>query len=135
LFPIKDASLEQQQPFIDLSDKILSLHSELQKQRKSFLDLVSDNFRVTISEKRFDVFVEFKDFLDELKKQKKPIPLAEQPEWKETFGKCKDTVSRLQEDIRLTDAEIDRMVYDLYGLTGEEIGVVENGGNYKKGEA
>ena len=27
--------------------------------------------------------------------------------------------------IQSTDAEIDALVYDLYGLTGEEIGIVE----------
>jgi len=117
---------DHQQPFIDLADRMLSYHTDLRDQRKRFLDLVSDNLGVTISEKRFDVFMEFKDFLEELKRQKKTIPLAEQPEWKESFGKCKSEIARLQKDIRLTDAEIDRRVYDLYGLTGEEIETIEN---------
>jgi hypothetical protein len=30
-----------------------------------------------------------------------------------------------QRQIDATDAEIDRLVYDLYGLTGEEIALVE----------
>jgi len=32
----------------------------------------------------------------------------------------------LQRQIDATDAEIDRLVYDLYGLTAEEIALVEN---------
>lgn len=31
----------------------------------------------------------------------------------------------MQSQIDATDAEIDRLVYDLYGLTAEEIAVVE----------
>ena len=31
----------------------------------------------------------------------------------------------LQRQIASTDAEIDRLVYDLYGLTGDEIEIVE----------
>ena len=32
---------------------------------------------------------------------------------------------KLQRQIDATDQEIDRLVYDLYGLTEEEIGIVE----------
>ena len=31
----------------------------------------------------------------------------------------------LQREIEVADAEIDRLVYDLYGLTKEEIAIVE----------
>jgi len=34
----------------------------------------------------------------------------------------------LQKQINQTDKEIDQMVYELYGLTDEEIEVVENAG-------
>ena len=30
-----------------------------------------------------------------------------------------------ERQIRIVDAQIDRLVYDLYGLTEEEIGIVE----------
>ena len=32
---------------------------------------------------------------------------------------------KIESEIATTDAEIDRMVYDLYGLTDEEIAIVE----------
>jgi hypothetical protein len=34
----------------------------------------------------------------------------------------------LQRQIEATDGQIDRLVYELYGLTEEEIGTVEGGG-------
>ena len=33
-----------------------------------------------------------------------------------------------ERQIRIVDAQIDRQVYDLYGLTEEEIGIVEGNG-------
>ena len=32
---------------------------------------------------------------------------------------------RIGREIRATDAEIDRLVYELYGLTAEEVAIVE----------
>ena len=78
-----------------------------------------------MSDKRFDELVEFKDFLDELKKQKRPIPHSEQPEWRETFNASKRKIEAILENIRRTDADIDQMVYELYSLKPEEVNIVE----------
>lgn len=40
-------------------------------------------------------------------------------------AKAPDDKTKLQRQIDATDCEIDRLVYDLYGLTEEEIGIVE----------
>ena len=40
-------------------------------------------------------------------------------------AKAPDEKTRLGREISATDAEIDRLVYDLYGLTDEEIRIVE----------
>jgi len=41
----------------------------------------------------------------------------------------------LQHQIGATDAEIDRLVYDLYGLTAEEIALIENSASESKGSS
>jgi len=46
-------------------------------------------------------------------------------EWMELFEEKKAEVVALQEEIDKTDREIDQMVYELYGLTEEEINIVE----------
>ena len=116
---------DDQQPFITLVDKMIALHSELRNRRQRFLELVSDNLGVNISEKHFDDCKEFKDFLEVLQKQKRPLPHADQPQWKESFVQCKSEVDTIREDIRQVDAEIDRKVYELYGLTEGEIETIE----------
>jgi hypothetical protein len=40
-------------------------------------------------------------------------------------AKSPDRKTRLARDIKATDSEIDRLVYDLYGLTASEIAIVE----------
>ena len=40
-------------------------------------------------------------------------------------AKSPDEKTRLDRDLKATDSEIDRLVYDVYGLTEEEIKIVE----------
>jgi hypothetical protein len=44
---------------------------------------------------------------------------------KNEFEESQAKVQPLLRVMALTDAEIDRMVYELYGLTEEEIGIIE----------
>ena len=47
-------------------------------------------------------------------------------EWLELFEENKQKAQELQSQINQTEKEIDQMVYELYGLTDEEIEIVEN---------
>lgn len=47
-------------------------------------------------------------------------------EWLDLFEENKQKAQVLQTQIHQTDREIDQMVYELYGLTDEEISIVEN---------
>jgi type I restriction-modification system DNA methylase subunit len=69
--------------------------------------------------------LEFKGFLAELKKVKVQLTLAEEAEWLGYFTTEKTKAQALQAQIAKTDKEIDALVYQLYGLTAEEIAVVE----------
>ena len=47
-------------------------------------------------------------------------------EWLELFEDNKKKAQELQKQIEQTDKQIDQMVYELYGLSEEEIEIVEN---------
>jgi hypothetical protein len=47
-------------------------------------------------------------------------------EWLDLFEENKQKAQTLQTQITQTDKEIDAMVYELYGLTEDEIKIVEN---------
>ena len=69
--------------------------------------------------------LEFSEFIKELKKSKIKLSLKEEIEWEEIFIEKKEEVEKIKNEIEITDKEIDGMVYELYGLSEEEIRVVE----------
>jgi len=69
--------------------------------------------------------LEFKDFLKEMQKAKIKLSLSEEAEWLQYFTEQKQKAQTLKSEIDRTDREIDRMVYELYGLTEEEVKIVE----------
>ncbi|MBU2947374.1 Eco57I restriction-modification methylase domain-containing protein [Zobellia uliginosa] len=55
-----------------------------------------------------------------------PLSKKDEFEWIELFEENKKKAEELQAQINQTEKEIDAMVYELYGLTEEEIKIVEN---------
>lgn len=55
----------------------------------------------------------------------RPLDKKEEFEWMELFEEKKAEAQKLKAEIDKTDKEIDQMVYELYGLTDEEIQIVE----------
>jgi hypothetical protein len=68
-----------------------------------------------------------KRLLGELTKAKLKLSLGEEAEWMAYFNEQKSKAQALQTDISRLDREIDALVYELYGLTEEEIRIVEGG--------
>ena len=117
-----------QQPFIELADKMLALNKDIQAKRARFLSLLQNNLpevKITGSLETFDT-LNFVGFVTELKKQKIKLSLSQQDEWLDFFNKYKSDCNALTAEIAETDKTIDTLVYDLYGLTAEEIAIVEN---------
>ncbi len=126
-FPIPIISKEDQQPFIELADKMLALNKDLQSKRARFLRRLKDNMpdiKITSTLETFDA-LDFAGFVAELKKQKIKLSLVQQDEWEEYFGQYKAELNEISAQISATDKEIDKRVYALYGLTEEEIRVIE----------
>ena len=126
--PIPTVALNAQQPFITLADTMLTLNKQLQEKRSRFLRRLSENFegvKITTALQTFDQ-LDFKAFVAELKKQKIKLSLAQQDEWEDYFNQYRDDCQQLSEQIAQTDREIDQRVYQLYGLTEDEIKIVES---------
>jgi len=72
----------------------------------------------------------FAAFINELNKAIKtvggtPLTKLQEMEWMEVFETKKTEAQTLKAEIDKTDKEIDKMVYELYGLSEEEIKIVE----------
>jgi len=68
----------------------------------------------------------FSEFIKELGKKKVNLSLAQESEWEDYFLEVQEKALALKNQIDTTDAQIDAMVYELYGLSEEEIRVVES---------
>lgn len=127
-FPLpKSGNLEEQQLFIKNADKMLKLNKQLQEKKSNFINRIKDNFEIEKTNKKLDTFYDFdfKTFVSELRKQKVSLSLVQQDEWSEYFNTYKTEINNLQSEINQIDRTIDQMVYELYGLTEEEIKIVE----------
>lgn len=125
--PIPNATIEQQNELCLLVDKMLSLNHDLQAKRARFIRRLQDNMpdiKIKGTLETFDT-LDFAGFVSELKKQKIKLSLAQQDEWEEYFGQYKTDCEELKSSIATTDAEINNRVYALYGLTDDEIQLIE----------
>jgi len=66
------------------------------------------------------------EFIKELGKKKIKLSLSQEAEWEDYFSQEQQKAVAIKQQIDTTDKEIDQMVYELYGLTEEEIAIVEN---------
>lgn len=119
-----------QQPFVEKADQMLSLNKELQEVSAKFQRNLQREFSLEALSKKLQNWYElsFADFLKELSKSKgsRPLGLSEKAEWEDYFLQEQQKAISIKSKIEQTDAAIDQMVYELYGLTEEEIEIVEN---------
>lgn len=97
------------------------------KLQKQFLLFLENKFTELKVNKKLENWQEldFKEFLKELQKSKVKLSLSEEAEWLQYFNEKKEKAQNIKSEIE-TEKEIDQMVYQLYGLTDEEIAIVEN---------
>ena len=124
---IKSVPIESQQPFITLANTMLTLNKELQAKRSRFLRRLTETIagvKITTALQTFDQ-LDFAGFVAELKKQKIKLTLRDLDEWEDYFNKYHDECQQLNVQITQTDKEIDLRVYQLYGLTYDEVLTVD----------
>jgi hypothetical protein len=106
---------------------MLSKNKELHELMQQFLKLLQTNFPTVQINKKPEQWptLSSAEFLKELNKQKIKLTLQQQEEWIPYIEEQINKAATLQNTIDTTDKEIDQMVYQLYGLTKEEIAIVE----------
>ncbi|HQF47454.1 MAG TPA: TaqI-like C-terminal specificity domain-containing protein, partial [Flavobacterium alvei] len=126
-FPIKNISLSTQQPFIEKADLMLSLNKDLQEQSQKFERTIQRKFELDdLPKKLQDWYVlSYSEFIKELAKKKIKLSLSQEAEWEDYFTTEAQKVLQLKTQIDTTDKAIDKMVYELYGLSEDEIAIVE----------
>ena len=111
-----------------LAEKRLSLEAELQSLQVSFARFLRDSSGGTALSSKLKQWYELDSqaFLSELGKRKPVPPVTIRQELSELFNVRLSAVMALSEQAAALDADIDKLVYALYGLTAAEIAIVEN---------
>ena len=109
---------------------MLTKNKELQEIQKKFTTLLVSEFKIEkLTEKLEDWYLlDWSEFAGELKKKKITLSAKDEEKWLDRFERLRKEALAIKGVIDSTDKEIDQMVYELYGLTKDEIGIVEDTG-------
>jgi hypothetical protein len=126
--PIPIASILEQIPFVEKADSMLKLNTEFQELSQKFQRTIQRKFELEeLSKKLQDWYLlSYSEFIKELTKKKIKLSLSQESEWEDFFIEESKKAMEIKNTIDMTDKIIDSMVYELYGLSEEEIRLVEN---------
>ena len=142
-FSIPNSTKDEQSIFNNNVDLMLSNTKDFQVIENKFQNYLQQKFSLEKLPRKLQNWheLEFGDYIKELNKAIKTtnkerlkeglqeVPLLtkkDEFEWLDLFEENKQKAQDLQIQINQTDKEIDAMVYQLYGLTEDEIAIVEN---------
>lgn len=130
-FPLPKIA-ENSQILIDKVNLQLSLNKDIQSVINKFSTYFFSQYNLEKLSGKLEKWYElsFADFIKELNKAIKgvkgtPLTKKDEFEWMDLFEENKKKALEIKAEIDKTDKEIDQMVYELYGLTEEEIKIVE----------
>lgn len=125
--PIPICSIQLQVTLIGKADLMLSLNKELQSESQKFQRTIQRKFELEDLPKKLQDWytLSYSEFIKELAKKKIKLSLSDEAEWEDYFTQESKKALDLKAQIDATDKVIDAMVYELYGLTEEEIAIVE----------
>jgi hypothetical protein len=114
-------------------DKLLEINLKEEQSRVKFLSFLNSKFNIlNLNSKKLENWSElsFADFITELNKAIKtagqtPLTKKDEFEWLDLFEENKTKAQTLKSQIETIEKAIDKMVYELYGLSEEEINIVE----------
>lgn len=125
-FPLPE-STSNKKVFKEKAREMIDLNRELQEQTKKFQRTMQRKFELESLPKKLQdwYLLSYTDFIKELGKLKIKLTLSQEAEWEDYFTAEATKLRTIKTKIDTTDKEIDSMVYEIYGLSKEEIEIVE----------
>ncbi|KAF0200432.1 MAG: type II restriction enzyme methylase [Bacteroidetes bacterium] len=125
--PVPDLSEEFKRKLSILTNDIISKTTEKQKVQIKFNKLLSSKYPALKETKKLENWYRlgFIEFKKELSKQKVAFSLSDESEWIAYFEEQTRSYKFIISSIANLEREIDHLVYEMYGLTDDEIKIVE----------
>lgn len=125
--PIFESSTTEQNKIVEKVDKQIFLNKNIQEQSQKFQRTIQRKFELEDLPKKLQDWYKltYPEFIKELGKKKVKLSLSQEAEWEDYFITESKKALEIQSQIDATDKAIDTMVYELYGLSEEEIEIVE----------
>ena len=127
-FPISNRLLKEPNLFNQIIEKMIEFKEEENLLINNFIELFESKLSINKPSKKLQNWnlLDFGSLLKEFKKLKVKLSLEEEAEWMQYFKGQKQKAEIVKTEIEQTEIEIDQMVYELYGLSENEIKIVEN---------
>jgi len=129
-FPLPNLdNIQDEKPYVEKVDLILSLAARQQEKQQNFI-IELEVEKITKKLQNFEE-LDFDDFIKEYKKVKQlkfKDKLEEhnfKNEWRSLFEVYKKDILELKTEIKITDKNLNDMVYKLYNLSSEDIEIIE----------
>lgn len=125
--PIKEVSEEIKLKFLNHAELISNDSNNFQEHSQKFQRTLQRKFEIETLPKKLQEWylLSFADFVKELAKLKIKLTLSQEAEWEDYFIPEAKKMLEIKNEINAIDRAIDKMVYELYGLSPEEIDIVE----------
>ena len=125
--PVKECEISVIDDITLKSKHIADSVNFLQEQSQKFQRTIQRKFELEDLPKKLQdwYMLSYPEFIKELAKKKVKLSLSQEAEWEDYFMQESKKALELKSQIDATDKAIDKMVYELYGLTEEEIEIVE----------
>ena len=131
-FPIADASSEEKTALGNLAKAARDAAEERLKLQIALTRRIPDlcpperEPKLTTRLQEWWTMSDFATFRAEVKKVfKADIPLADRSDWEDWINRDRAEIARLTAEIAQAEAQIDSIVYDLFNLNEDEIGLLE----------
>jgi len=129
--PIKNIPIINQQILIEKADLILNKTNEFNELNNKFLTFCQSQFPFEKLTERLKEWylLNFKEFTKELRRQKVKMDLNKLYklyDFIDIFEQEKRKIIEIKQLINNCDAEIDKIIYQLYNLDEKEIGIIES---------
>ncbi|MBC7471946.1 MAG: hypothetical protein H7196_01615, partial [candidate division SR1 bacterium] len=116
--PIPKATPEEQEKLEMMVDKIMALKADLHNREQGIKGFLKDNYGLEIKK----ILPEYTDMVSKLSN----LTLTQKEELHSWYTTKKTELLAIENEANSVDNHIDQEVYRLYGLTDEEINVIEN---------